>query len=192
MRAALLLTVLLLTGCGGPPDHFYTLAAVAPAEAPAAGAAGCAGSPVSVNRVLLPEILDRQSIVRTDGADRVDISSQDRWAAPLDGMIRGVLAADLRDRLPPGRVLLPGDAAPAGGAAGLDVNIQHFSGDTHGRVVLRADWMLLDRNGKAVLTRSEVVETEAAASGTASIVVAMNQALGGLATRIAGVLPGCV
>lgn len=186
-RIAVAATVLLLAGCGSPRTDFYTLTPVAPPHDASADAPGCAGPPLIVQRVLIPGILDRQSIVSSTGSGRLGISNQDRWAAPLDQIIQRVLAEDLRDRLPPGRVLAPGDPPPASGAIGLDVNILRFMPDDDGSVVLRADWTLLDTKGAPMLTRSERIA--AASHGDAgSAVLAMSHDTGELADKIAAAL----
>ncbi|WP_428483185.1 PqiC family protein [Rhodopila sp.] len=186
-----LLLILLVSGCGGPPTRFYTLAPVAPAATAGVPLASCPTGPVAVNHVLLPETLDRQSVVRADGTERLDISNQDRWAAPLDGMIQHVLAEDLRNRLPADRVLMPGDAPPPGGSAGIDINIQRFVGDAAGHVALRVDWTLLNRHKTVVATQSEAINADAASAGTDSLVAAMSRAVGDLADRIVVVLQKC-
>lgn len=130
-------------------------------------------------------------MVRADGPDRIDISNQDRWAAPLDDIIRHVLAEDLRDRLPAGRVLLPGDATPPDGSMGIEINVQRFAGNASGHVALQADWTLLDRHGSPGLTRSEAISSHAGSSRTDAVVAAMSQAVGALADRIVVVLRRC-
>jgi len=189
MKFGSLLLILFLSGCGGAPTHFYTLAPMVPAAA--TDGKTCEAAPVMVHHVMLPETLDRQSMVRADGTERLEISSQDRWAAPLDGMIQHVLAEDLRNRLPPGRVLLPGDAPPPGGTAGLDINIQRFAGSITGHVTLQVDWTLLDLHGAASPTRSESITAAAASSSADDVVAAMSGSLGTLADRIAAVLRNC-
>lgn len=190
MRGAIaLLSLLVFQGCSGPPTQFYTLSPVAP---PAAAARfSCDRTLIGVARVLLPETLDRQSMVRSHGPDRIDISNKDRWAAPLDGIIRHVLAEDLRNRLPRGRVLMPGDAIPPDGSVGLEINVQRFAGDTAGHVVLQADWTLLNRHGSPVLTRSETVSASAGSARTDAVVAAMSQAISELADRVVVVLRDC-
>ncbi len=98
-RGALSLA-LLLAGCGSPATHYFTLSAVSPESSPRAMA--CPGPPIAVQHVLLPAMLDRQSMVLAAGPNELKISSQNRWAAPLDDMIGRVLADDLRQRLPVG------------------------------------------------------------------------------------------
>ena len=187
-----LLIALALAGCGSPPTHFYTLTSVAPAVPGAAAPSPCGGPPIAVRRVLLPDMLDRQSLVRAQGqaADRLDISSQDRWAAPLDRMTQRVLAEDLRERLPGQRVLAPGDPEPPGGVTALDVNVRRFLPDAAGQVSLQADWTLLDRHGKPVLTRSEAIGAGGPPAAE-DVVLSMSHALGTLADRIATALAAC-
>ena len=187
---AALLLILLLSGCGGSsPTHFYTLAPLAPS--PQTDVGTCEAAPVMVHHVLLPATLDRQSIVRSDGAEQLEISDLDRWAAPLDGMIQHALAEDLRARLPPGRVLMPGDAAPPGGAAGLEITVQRFVGAAAGRVTLQVDWTLLDPRGAASPTHSESITAAASSPKVDEVVAAMSRSVATLSDRIAAVLRAC-
>lgn len=185
-----LLSILAIQGCSGPPTRFYTLSPIAPKAREVAGS-DCRMTTIGVGRVVLPEVLDRLSMVRADGPDRIDISNEARWAAPLDGIIRNVLAEDLRDRLPPGRVVLPGDASPQDGSAGLEISVQRFVGDTTGHVVMEADWTLLNAHGSPRLTRSELIKVFAGSPQTDAVVGAMNEALGRLADRVVAELREC-
>ena len=185
---ALLLT-LPLAACGGSRTHFHTLAPVAAAAPPARKA--CSGPPIEVRHVDLPGVLDREAVVRSDSAESLDVSSTDRWAAPLDGMIQRVMAQDLRQRLPGQQVLLPGDAPPAGGAKGLSLNIEHFAGDAAGKVSLQADWTVTSRSGSVLLTRSNTADAQAASPAVGDVVTAMSEALGAFADPIAAALRKC-
>ena len=180
------LLALLLAGCGGPPTRFYALALTPPPQAPAA--APCPSvrqhTKLTVDHVLLPETLDRQSIVRDAGPHRLQISNQDRWAAPLDGMIQRVLAEDLRQRLPPGTVLVPGDPMPPGGAASIKLNVRRFAAQSDGAVTLAADWTLLDAGGTPTPVHASTLR-EAGGTGTNEMVASMSTVLGKLADRIA-------
>lgn len=184
-----LLLPLLLAACGSGPSHFFTLSPEGPA-APLPVAA-CATPPIAVQRVLLPGVLDRQSVVRQRSPGVVEISGNDEWGAPLGEMIRHVMAQDLRLDLGSTQVLLPGDAAPAGGTIRLTLNIASFEADTAGRVTLQADWALVGTGGAVLAERTETITTQAAGTKTEPVVAAMSQALGELARRIAAVRPGC-
>ncbi len=172
--------VLLLAGCGSPPTRFLALSPVAPttrAQHPA-----CTRK-LTVTRVLIPAMLDRESVVRAKAPGEIEISGTDRWAAPLDQMIQRVLADDLRDRLLPGSVLMPGDPVPHSGAAGLALNVLSFMPGPDATAGLTADWTLLDPRGKPLATHSGTVSSPAADAGQ-DAAAAMSAALGALADRI--------
>ncbi len=102
------LGVLILAGivsaCGSsPPTHFYTLS-TQPAPAPA-DPAGYPMRTVALGEVKLPDALDRPQIARQIGPNQLEYAEADRWAGPLDDMMRRVLAADLRPLLPAGTAL---------------------------------------------------------------------------------------
>jgi uncharacterized lipoprotein YmbA len=176
---------LLLASCGSPPTHYYTLTADPPGMS-GEGGYGHSGTPIIVGHVELPGDLDRDGLVTRIGANRLNVSDQDRWAGPLDQMIQRVLASDLRQRLPSMNVLIPGDPVPESGARAIIVAIRQFMGDSAGRVVLEADWTEESaRLQKPILTR-HVYLTADAGNGTApAIAAAMSRLLGQLADRIA-------
>ncbi len=83
-------------------------------------------------------------------------------------------------------MLPPGDPGPRGGLRILTVSIEQFGGDTAGRVVLRAAW-LLARSGEAPTgtPHRERIEVNAGTGEARAVVPAMSRALGMLADRIA-------
>jgi uncharacterized protein len=181
----MLLPVLLLVGCGSSPKtHFHTLVAVPPT--PTASRQSAMDLPVQVGDVNLPGTLDRLSLVTRGSGTALNLSDQDRWAAPLDELIRRALTSDLRDRLGIEHVLAPGDPKPHGAVLVVALNIQRFSGDAAGDVVLEADWMAgKSTEGSAIRTRHVRLNVKAASNTPDAITAAMSQALGQLADTIA-------
>src|ERR1700693_4933463 len=117
------LLVLLLAGCGSsPPTQFYTLSSV-PAESRVPGGFGNT-QPLQVRRVQLPGDLERDAVVTRLGANRLNVSDQDRWGGPFDEMIQRVLTSDLGSRLPSGMVLAPGDPVPPSGVRTIKLNVR--------------------------------------------------------------------
>jgi uncharacterized lipoprotein YmbA len=113
--------------------RFYTLREVPPAAGVEAASTG-SNPAIRVTRVRIPAELDRVELVqRVDDSDRLRIADQDRWAAPLEDMIRRVLSIDLQARMPPGRMTAP---------ATLSLDIDELTVDTHCAVTLRASWEL--------------------------------------------------
>ncbi len=89
----LLLSVLLITGCGtSSPAHFYTLS---PGTLTVAAPALTANVSVAVGPVWMPEAVDRPQIVLSTGANSVVLDEFNRWAAPLPASVARVIAANL-------------------------------------------------------------------------------------------------
>ena len=181
------LLALTLAACASsPPTRFFALDPVSPGAAPAADGAGAVREPVKVDAVHIPPALDRDSIVRGESDNQLEISSQDRWAGDLGEMIRRVLTQDLAQRLPSGMVIAPQSPAPPS-ARGVVVDILTFQPQA-GEVVLDADWTLLQgTQSNAVLRRSAHL-TVPAASSPQSQAAAMSTLLGQLADGIASQL----
>jgi uncharacterized lipoprotein YmbA len=126
LRITAVALVTLVCGCASsPPLRYYTLSEVAPGGT-SSGPQGGADS-LQVTRVTLPGELDRTQLVQRIDANRLRVAEDDRWAAPLDDMIRRVLAADLRHRA-------------AGRSGQVAVQIESFSADAACSVELRASW----------------------------------------------------
>jgi uncharacterized protein len=185
MRTTLTLyaTLLLLAGCGSSPKtNFYTLSVI-----PGTTGRHSISSPVQLTAVHLPPALDRRQMVRMSDANSVTISETNRWSAPLDEMVRNVLAQDLVARLPRGRVILPEAPAPAG-TRPLVVTIARFGPDAAGEVKLAGSWALLDpSSGQPVLERDVQLSGGPAPNADATA-AAMSQVMGELADQIASAL----
>ncbi len=179
---------LTLAACASsPPTRFFTLDPVPPA-APAAATADTL-VPVKVDAVHVPPALDRDSMVRGESGNQLEISSEDRWAGDLGETIRRVLTQDLQSRLPAGTVIAPQAPAPAS-ARGFVVDILTFQPQAAGEVVLDADWTLLQgAQSSPVLSRS-VHLTAAAAPSAQGQAAAMSALLGELADGMASSLSG--
>ncbi|MHB8812702.1 MAG: PqiC family protein [Steroidobacteraceae bacterium] len=186
-RLLLVLLILTLAACASSPQtRFFALDPVSPGAAPAAGRA--VHEAVKVDAVHLPPALDRDSIVRGESDNELEISSQDRWAGDLGEMIRRVLTQDLAERLPSGMVVAPESPAPPS-ARGLVIDILTFQPQA-GDVVLDADWTLLaGTQSNPVLRRSEHL-TAPAASSAQEQAAAMSTLLGELADSIAARIGG--
>ena len=179
------LLILTLTGCASsPPTRFFALDPVSPA----ADQAGGRGAPVKVDAVHIPPALDRDSMVRGESDNQLQISSQDRWAGDLGEMIRRVLTQDLARRLPSGMVIAPESPAPPS-ARGLVVDILTFQPQA-GEVVLDADWTLLRGTQTNPVIRRSVHLTAPAASSAQGQAAAMSTLLGELADGIASRIGG--
>jgi len=185
MRAVVACAVsLILTGCASsPPTRFYTLDAV-----PAQSRAPQPGAPLQVAAVHMPASLDRREIVSQSGPNRLEVSDENRWGAPIAEMTRRVLTEDLLERLPAGAVILPDQPAPANANA-LVLDILRFERDSSGEVILRGSWALLPPQSNAPLAMRNVDLRAAAGADYAAQAQAMSGLVGQLADQIAEALP---
>jgi uncharacterized lipoprotein YmbA len=172
----------LLAACqASPPTHYFALTEVTPTTPRATLAAQI---PIRVERVMIPGELDRLELVRRSTVNQLQIATFDRWAAPLDDMIRRVLADDLAARLAPATIASVNEPAAGEPRRHLFVGVHEFSADEHGTVVLRAAWLLQTPNA-ASARGSEEVAVEAGSSTADAVVAAMSRALAAFADRMA-------
>lgn len=185
-RAAVLLALLLLAGCGSsPPTQHYTLDPI-PSRQPAAMVSG---APIKVAAVHIPPSLDRQEMVREGADHKVEVSDQNRWSAPLDQMIQGVLTQDLTQRLPAGMVVLPQEPA-RGDVRQVVLDILQFAQAGGNAVTFDGSWSLLRAGSdNAALNRRVHLTENAASASYADQVGAMSRILGQIADQIATALP---
>jgi uncharacterized lipoprotein YmbA len=169
-----LAALILLGACGSsPPARFYTLSDTSPQAIPASGV----GS-IIINSVTIPGEIDRPEIVRLLGSNRLSISGQDRWAAPLDETIRRVLTDDIARRVP---------APVPGREHSVSVDIREFYGDGACNVTLRAVWRLKQSGGQPAGAAEPVTEDIRVPSGgvcPGTLPQTMSTALGQLSDRI--------
>jgi len=183
LRAASLLV--LLSGCGSsPPVHFFTLDPVSVT----ASAVHRISAPVQVGAVHIPRTLDRRGMVTQGRPDRLVISEQNRWGAPLADLVTTVLTQDLVQRLSPDSVVLPEAAAPAGTRV-IGLDILQFGPDAAGDVILDASWNLTPYGSDTPLfTRHVLLRAPAEAGSYAAQARGMSGLLGQLADAMADAL----
>ena len=178
------LLILTLTACASsPPTRFFALDVAAPGSSPAQDRASGMTDPVKIDAVHIPPALDRESMVRGESGNQLEISSQDRWAGDLGEMIRRVLTQDLAARLPSGMVIAPESPAPRS-ARGIVVDIMTFQPQA-GEVVLDADWTLLQGTQSNPVLRRSLHLTAPAAASAQGQAASMSDLLGQLADRMA-------
>ncbi len=175
--------LLLLTACAAsPPTRYYTLDRV-----PGTAVTPTDRTPVRLDRVTIPAELDRRELVLHVGPDRLRITGQDRWAAPLDDLMLRTLSADLAARLPPGVVADPREPLGTAPRRLLYVQIGRLYADEHCAVELAAAWTLETPNA-ASHRASEVLSVPPQGECPGAAPAGIDRALGELADRIAAAL----
>lgn len=186
IQSFMLAIAIFLTGCSSsPPTRFYTLDPVVSRNPVGTIPHGH----IKIGAVHLPAELDRKMMVAQDAPNSLTIDQQDRWAAPLDDLLRGVLTQDLIERLPPDSVVLPDSAAPSGTKV-IALDILRFQPEPSGTAVLEGSWTLSGANAEQPgPSRAVALKIPLARSNSAAQAQAMSQLLGDLADRIATALP---
>ena len=187
MRVGIALTALMLAGCGASEhSRFYVLT-----ENPAVLARVTVDPPittVALGAVKLPAALDRPQMARRLNSDEISYSEYDRWAGPLDDMVRRVLIADLDGRLAPGVALIESNSASAANLT-IAVDVIRFDADAAGLVTLNARWEILGRAGSLVGPPHDAMIVEPGSGRDAEAVAAtMSRAVADLAAHIAASL----
>jgi uncharacterized lipoprotein YmbA len=177
IRHALMIGLVLLSGCASPTPDLFTLAPV-PGETRSGGPAV-----VQLRQIGLAKYLDRPQIVRSTEDHRIMLGNNERWGEPLGAMLSRVLAENLRQRLPGAVVFGEGGAITTEPNTIVEVDVQRLDTDQSGAVVLVAQ---AARQGGA--TRAVRLSVQPVSSDTAHEVGAMSIAVGQLADAIAAML----
>jgi uncharacterized lipoprotein YmbA len=193
--AGLLLTWL-LSGCLSntvKPKSFYllnpdySLAVVLSAEQ-----AQQLPEPLSVQIMALhlPPYLDRKQIVTRSSQNELDVSDDHRWGGKLGKNLSRILAKNLSHYLStPAVTVLPKSTRIKPGFQ-LEVEIIAFERDSNNRVMLSAQWRLLDKDKQQLATGIEDLEGEVLANGNDyhAIVSSMSSVFARLSHQLAKII----
>jgi len=178
-----LLAAVLLSACGTtPPSSHYRLTASQALPTTSNGLS------LGVGPVNIPEYLNRNGIVRSDGGNSITIADSERWAEPLeDGVTRVVILnlASMLDTQDIRRFPWHPDRAPE---IGIKLNILKLDAETS-KATLVAEWLVFQVNDDQPvarrLTRHEEPLPGAGTSSGAVIAAAYSTLLLELSTDIA-------
>ena len=183
-RSLLLLsTLVLLAGCGGGGQKYYSLSADGTAPV------GTAGLSVGVGPVTLPGYLDRAELVFQSGTNEYQIPTTARWTGSLKDNISSVLATDLGERLHSGSIVsFPWDQK-AKLRYQVAVDISQFQAISGQGAVLNVTWRVLDGTGANVLSRHNAsFQERIVGDGYDPVVAAQSRLLSKLADAVAASL----
>jgi uncharacterized lipoprotein YmbA len=181
----ILASACVLAACqSSPATHYFAMTQIAP-TAPRAN--WPAPIPTRIERVTIPGELDRLEFVRRTTSNRLQISTFDQWAAPLEGMIRRVIGGDLTARLAAGAMASDNEPASGEPRRHLYIDVQEFTGDERGAVTLHAAWLMQTPNAGSQ-RGTEEINVEASDATADALAAAMSRALADFTDRIAAAL----
>ncbi len=153
MKTRILLVLLvtnLIGACASVPTQYLALQARAPEGSAVNERFASQSHWIIVDHVQIPAEIDRLSLTQ-ETARGLQIAPHARWLAPLGGMMQRVLAADLQRSLPHTPVVLAGAPLPAAvQPIRVRVQVNQFLPLANGKVILEADYFLLDGKGKTL------------------------------------------
>lgn len=184
----LLLGLLVLGACSGPPATWYHLEA---GPAPTTVVADPVAT-VAMEEVRLPPYLDRSDIVMRRPGNRLAVSETAQWAEPLGAAIARVVRSDLAAALGPRGVrVVPADFADS--TLDIYIAVSRFEVTADGTAVLHAQWRLVDgESGEEILLREADHRQPAAGEGHPYAVAALNRTVHEMAAAIADAVAAVV
>jgi uncharacterized lipoprotein YmbA len=140
---------------------------------------------IGLGPVKLPAYLEHAEVITRVAPNRLDLSSTDRWAEPLDDNFRRVLAADLTTLIGTDQVLpFPWDLSTNVDYK-IEVNVQRFERDSSGGAQLTASWIIRDGRSDRVLLTRPADFIESAGSGMESSAASLSADLNDLSKQLA-------
>lgn len=175
--------LLTLAACGTtPPASHYRLSAQGSLPQAATGPA------LGVGPINIPQYLDRDGIVRSDGANGLQIASSERWAEPLDQGITRVLSLNLAGLLQTQNIQPYPWHPQRHPEFGVKVRVLAMDADAS-QATLLAEWLLYRvDDGQALERRLEDYRKPLPAPGARDIAAAYSELLYLLSEDIASAL----
>lgn len=173
-------------------DPMPAVAAAATSPTPvAAKSATTPATPVTaigVERVRVPDWLDRPQVTGRAATGEVVTDEFSRWGEPLPRGLQRVIAENLVALLPDRRVV----AAPFPPSDPVDLRLEitmiEAARQPDGAVLLEARWAVVAKDGRELVRRRSTQHANPTTPGAAGAVAGLNQGLAELSREIAGVL----
>lgn len=174
--------VVVAAGCASPSARFYTLNSTTKSDGTPAALYAVVVGPVSV-----PALVDRPQFTVQVAPNRVVIDEFNRWAAPLNQNIAGVVAGDLAVLLGTPRVTtMP--LANSDPAYRVTIDIQRFESVQNESVLIEAVWAVRKSAGGATRSGRTLASERVSGDSFDLLVGAHSRALGKVSGDIAAAI----
>lgn len=185
---AALLFSLLLSACGtSKPSRFYMLTNGLTPKAGASVDVAQADIQIGFYPVKISPYLDRPQIVSLCEDGGITVDEFNRWAAPLDGSIRGAIAADMAAEMPDAYIDLFPWTVTDPFEYKIMVDILRLDGVPGEKALLMAQWTVLSSGEEhpPLARRTSVYECSLADAGYPAYVAGLGNLLQQLSKDIA-------
>jgi len=177
----------LLSACGSsPPARFYTLSSILIERSVEKTVLSEKNRVIAIGPIEIPEYLDRVEIVTRADNNRLIISEFDLWGGSIKTDISRVLVENIGQLLDgDGLAVIPWKTAMRESHR-IPVIINQLDVVPGNNLILKAQWAVLDKDGKTSLSFREMMTTKPVkGSDYGSIVASMSESLGDLSKSIA-------
>jgi uncharacterized protein len=190
LAAAIVSLLTMTAGCAifsprADTTRFYVLTPMTPADSTASSSSATSRLSIGLGPVKFPAYLDHPEVITRVASNRLDLSSTDRWAEPLDESFRRVLAANLAVLLGTDEVTqFPWDLSTRIDYK-IEVNIARFERDGSGGTQLLGDWVIRDGRSNRMLMAQQINFAENDGAGAESAAAALSADLSDLSKQLA-------
>jgi uncharacterized lipoprotein YmbA len=184
----LLVSPALAAGClkRSPAARTYVLDPMP--DAPAAPHGGASGPVVGVERVHVPDWLDRSQVAGRAASGEVVADELSRWGEPLPRGIQRVVAENLVVLLPASRIV-PAPFSPRDLVDHfVEITVVEAARQTDGSTLLACRWTVLAKDGAVLARRRTTHRAKPTLPGSAGAVAGLNEALASLSQELADFL----
>jgi uncharacterized protein len=143
---------------------------------------------VGVERVRVPDWLDRPQVTGRAATGEVVVDEFSRWGEPLPRGAQRVLAESLAVLLPDRRVVSAPFSPRDRVDHSVEITLLEAARQADGSVLLDCRWAVLGKDGAVLARRRSSHRAEPTAPGPAGAVAGLNEALASLSRELAGVL----
>ena len=147
----LIIAVLLLAGCGTPPN-FYLLT---PNVEIKSGEISKGKKVVGIASVDIPDYLNRKEIMTKVGFTKLSMHNSELWASNLAENIQNVLKIDLSAKTNRYTFLAYPWEEPVDDVYRVYLGIDTLDMDIDGRVTMSGRWSIVDMNSRSILVSKE-------------------------------------
>lgn len=188
IQLALSLLVMFTYGCTvlGPVtdrSRFYILSS--DSAVPSRSSIGRTDLTIGLGPVQIPQYLERAGLATRIGTTRIEYSSTDRWAEPLNECFPRILSQDLSHDLGTDRVMLFPWNRSLGVNYQVQVDVERFDIVSGNDAELNARWLIKDPSSGRILHSGYSNQIRAAGIDGASRTEALSRTVNGLSMDIA-------
>jgi len=189
-----IIAMMFIAGCAGsPPSRFYTMNPLDAADTTGKNISQGNAVIVAVGPVHIPDYLDRPQIVTRTGRNELTLAEFDRWPGSLKLDIVRVMLDNLSIILHEQQISVVAWKSAIPFECRVAVDISAFDVYLNDHVILKANWVLYDKDGKKVVAMKDASYREPVnGNDYNAAVAAMSKCLISLSRGVAETIKGVV